>query len=240
MDKILNYQISLFGNFIDINADDEAAKSLLNLFDDFTAGYTLLTTADFKTGQLLNTKRLQLRSKTHNLLITFMPERIDLNYQYEPFIKDEVLTIDEVFKELSTLLVKFNSHFSELLGNRLATSCNILSPKYQTDKMNEIITRFSNKSIFFSENDYISEWSLRFNSNTEYTINNASERINRLVTLSVPQNPEYKDQILMIIDINTIPFNQKNRFTFNNLIQFADEGKKIMDNYLKKFENETK
>lgn len=240
MDKILNYQASLFGNFEEIKADSETSKKMLSVFTDFIAGFALMTTVDFRTGQLINTKRLQLKSNKNNISITFMPERIDIDYHFEPFINNEELKIEKVYKLISETLMKMKDMFSELKGNRLATSCNILSDVLPTELINSTINKFSNKNILFGESDDISEWLLRFNSIVELDLMTNREKTNRICALSLSKKTDFINQFQIVLDINTIPENKNNRFGFSDLVDFSEKGKELIYKYIEKFENAAK
>ncbi|MBO7123621.1 MAG: hypothetical protein J6V90_10120 [Treponema sp.] len=237
MDKILDYQVSLFGNFVDIKADDENINSMLKVFSNYVVNFIQMSSFDIRTSRVINDKRLQLINLSQGLLISFLPERIDINYKWNPTIKGET-EIPEIYIKLSDNLKKLTAIFPDRLGNRVASSCNLLSKKYTDSELLSVIERYSNKNNIFDENDSISEWLLRFNSKKEEIFNGKKEFCNRLITLSLPQNPEFKNQILLSFDFNSDALIPDERFLFDDLFIFSDTIKDYFSQYTKKIFNE--
>lgn len=233
MEKILDYQVSLFGNFVDIKADDENINRMLKVFPNYVVNFIQMSSFDIRTSRVINDKRLQLINLSQGILISFLPERIDINYKWNPIIKGET-EISEVFIKLSGTLKNLATIFPKRLGNRVASSCNLLSKKYSDSELLSIIEKYSNKNNIFDENDSISEWLLRFNSKKEEIFNGKKELCNRLITLSLPQNPEFKNQILLSFDFNSDALSPDERFLFEDLLIFSETVKDYFSQYTKK------
>lgn len=233
MEKILDYQVSLFGNFVDIKADDENINRMLKVFPNYVVNFIQMSSFDIRTSRVINDKRLQLINLSQGILISFLPERIDINYKWSPIIKGET-EISEVFIKLSGTLKNLATIFPKRLGNRVASSCNLLSKKYSDSELLSIIEKYSNKNNIFDENDSISEWLLRFNSKKEEIFNGKKELCNRLITLSLPQNPEFKNQILLSFDFNSDALSPDERFLFEDLLIFSETVKDYFSQYTKK------
>ena len=151
MEKILDYQVSLFGNFVDIKADDENINRMLKVFPNYVVNFIQMSSFDIRTSRVINDKRLQLINLSQGILISFLPERIDINYKWNPIIKGET-EISEVFIKLSGTLKNLATIFPKRLGNRVASSCNLLSKKYSDSELLSIIEKYSNKNNIFDEN----------------------------------------------------------------------------------------
>ena len=233
MEKILDYQVSLFGNFVDIKADDENINRMLKVFPNYVVNFIQMSSFDIRTSRVINDKRLQLINLSQGILISFLPERIDINYKWNPIIKGET-EISEIFIKLSSTLKNLATMFPKRLGNRVARSCNLLSKKYSDSELLSIIEKYSNKNNIFDENDSISEWLLRFNSKKEEIFNGKKELCNRLITLSLPQNPEFKNQILLSFDFNSDALSLDERFLFEDLLIFSETVKDYFSQYTKK------
>lgn len=233
MEKILDYQVSLFGNFVDIKADDENINRMLKVFPNYVVNFIQMSSFDIRTSRVINDKRLQLIDLSQGILISFLPERIDINYKWNPIIKGET-EISEIFIKLSGTLKNLATMFPKRLGNRVASSCNLLSKKYSDSELLSIIEKYSNKNNIFDENDSISEWLLRFNSKKEEIFNGKKELCNRLITLSLPQNPEFKNQILLSFDFNSDALSPDERFLFEDLLIFSETVKDYFSQYTKK------
>ena len=82
MDKILNFQVSLFGRFIDIKPKtDIILKLLTNLQEEaFIPGTVDLAVLDPMTKKITTDSRIQMISQNKAWSIVFLEERIDFNY----------------------------------------------------------------------------------------------------------------------------------------------------------------
>lgn len=233
MDKILDFQISLFGNFEDIKADNENVTILLQHFKGYNVGFIMVTSVDLRTSRLLYDKRIQLIAQNQDIIISFLPERIDVNYKWNPSIPKEN-DPSLIYDKLAPVISLLNTTFHSKLGNRVATSCNILSNKFSNETLKNFIERYSSRNNFFENEDLTSEWLLRFNSKKDLIINKTSEICNRLITMTIPQNPQFNNQILITVDINSAAENTTDRFSFGDLLVFSNNTKDIIITFLSK------
>ena len=116
MEKILDYQVSLFGNFVDIKADDENINRMLKVFPNYVVNFIQMSSFDIRTSRVINDKRLQLINLSQGILISFLPERIDINYKWNPIIKGET-EISEIFIKLSGTLKNLATMFPKRFCN---------------------------------------------------------------------------------------------------------------------------
>lgn len=49
MEKIIDYQVSLFGNFVDIKADDENINRMLKVFPNYVVNFIQMSSFDIRT-----------------------------------------------------------------------------------------------------------------------------------------------------------------------------------------------
>ena len=107
-------------------------------------------------------------------------------------------------------------------GNRIANSTLFVLNTFQDrTTLNEFIKKFSNKSIFYQDENDIIEWQLRYNSRRNIVANDKAENSNAIINLNIPNNPELNNSVLMSVDINTDPRNTSPRFVINDLDDYV-------------------
>ena len=62
MDKILNYQVSLFGQFMNIKPEQTLINKLLSILKDFLPGVTNVSSINILTNQIQVEERMQFVS----------------------------------------------------------------------------------------------------------------------------------------------------------------------------------
>ena len=84
MDKVIHFQMSLFGAFINIQPNQELTGKIVACLqdDDFIPSVAVVNTVDPIKKQVIREDRLQMESKDHTWHIIFFEERIDINYDY--------------------------------------------------------------------------------------------------------------------------------------------------------------
>ncbi len=221
MDKILNYQASFFGDFSTLKATDENISSFINRLDKFIFMPMPMTSIDIRTNKLMVDNRMQFLSADRNYFITILPERIDFTYNYNPQttpITDFKAVQNNIFSYIDLL----GPILSNSKGNRIANSTVFILNSYQDRKeLNEFIKKFSNKSIFYQDENDIIEWQLRYNSRRNIVANDKAENSNAIINLNIPNNPELSNSVLMSVDINTDPRNISPRFVINDLHDYV-------------------
>lgn len=235
MEKILNYQISLFGNFDDIKANTDTYNLFTKYFPSFLPSVIKLAAFDMRTNAIKNDSRLQLISSDQLYSINFLPDRVDVIYNWNPTANLET-DVTKISKELLEYVRNLSIVLESKTGYRLATSCNILSKENTPQEMNSIISRFSSPQNFFEQENNTFEWSLRYNAQFDMTFASKTELTNHIVSIEkTPNNP--KNQFIVLFDINTNPQNQSLRFTFADLGIFSNEANKKIQEYIELFEN---
>ena len=235
MDKILNYQVSLFGQFMNIKPEQTLINKLLSVLKDFLPGVTNVSSINILTNQIQVEERMQFVSSDRSYSIVFLPDRIDICYIYNPSLKNEK-SFDEIIKKSSELLSILNEEFPTLPSNRLATSCNCLSKKFDTKDYTDFINAQTNKDIFFKDKKLF-EWGIRYNSKFEEIISEKAELTNHIIDIKKAfQNNSETNQFVILFDINTDPTNISNRFAFTDLINFQSTSNTLIKGYINAIE----
>ena len=235
MDKILNYQVSLFGQFMNIKPEQTLINKLLSILKDFLPGVTNVSSINILTNQIQVEERMQFVSSDRSYTIVFLPDRIDICYIYNPSLKNEK-GFDEIIKKISELLSLLNNEFPTLPSNRLATSCNCLSKKFDTQDFSDFINSQTNKDIFFKDKKLF-EWGIRYNSKFEETISEKAELTNHIIDIKKAfQNNSETNQFVMLFDISTDPTKISNRFAFTDLINFQNTSNTLIKGYINAIE----
>lgn len=231
MDKVLNYQASLFGNFTDIKPSTENVKKLLNDFSNFFPSSVTMASIDVFSNKLKYDNRLQLVSNDHKFLITFLVERIDINYS--PIAKSNS-SLEKIKDTIIDIISSLSNVYADTMGYRLSTSCKLLSPPISESELSEYITKYSNPLQFYNSIESINEWGQRYNSQYNETVHSKEELTNHIISIDKIMN---KNQFSLTIDINTVPVNQIMKFNFSDLKEFSILSSKKIVEYINIFEN---
>lgn len=221
MEKILNYQASFFGDFSTLKATEDNISMFLNKLNKFIFMPMPMTSIDIRTNKLMVDNRMQFLSADRNYFVTILPERIDFTYNYNPQTSP-ITDFKEVQKNILSYIGSLEPILSSFKGNRIANSTVFILNTFQGRKeLNEFIKRFSNKSIFYQDENDIIEWQLRYNSRRNIVANGKAENSNAIINLNIPNNPELSNSVLMSVDINTDPRNDSPRFVINDLTDYV-------------------
>jgi hypothetical protein len=225
MESILNLQMSLFGSFTNIKPKNDLIIQLLtNLKDyNFIPGTVEVAVLDAQTKQITSDSRLQLFSEDKTINIVFLQDRIDFNYNLLPDalpIKDIRSLVDSIGKYVQ----KVFSVFPSTTGNRLAINCRCLLDNMNEIELKSFIEKY-NKIPSFLSIDNLSEWNMRLN-NPEYLLVNVDNKeiCNRIIEIGI-MNSVLDDSkaIGLTFDVNTVADNTEMRFTYKDLLFFANE-----------------
>lgn len=221
MEKILNYQASFFGDFSTLKATDENISIFRKKLNDFIFMPMPMTSIDIRTNKLMVDNRIQFLSSDRNYFVTILPERVDFTYNYNPQTSS-ISDFKEVQKNILDYINLLEPDFSSVKGNRIANSTIFILNSFQDKtKLNAFINKFSNKSIFYQDDNDIIEWQLRYNSRRKIVANDKAENSNAIINLNIPNNPELNNSVLMSVDINTDPRNNSPRFIINDLSNYV-------------------
>ena len=164
MDRIVNMQMSLFGGFHTIKFETDIVIELLTALKDdgFVPGSIDIGTVDIRTNRIRVDSRLQLLSPDKTWVVTFMPERIDFDYNYR-IGTASYKNIDELLDYGTGLISKVFSVLNTLQGNRLALNCKYILEDPSEEVSRKLAKRFTTPFAAY-EDEAFAEWTARFNS----------------------------------------------------------------------------
>lgn len=232
VDKVLNLQMSLFGSFINIKPETEIVIKLLTALkeDKFIPGSADIASVDLKTGKMSVENRMQMMSPDKTWTIVFLPERIDINYNYQSETT-VYKNIDVILKYANTLVEKVFSVFPATTGNRLALNCKLALENMTPDDMMQFCGRFTKPLNAYNE-DSFAEWSVRFNARGKCEIEEGKEeecnRIAEMMQIEEQSGTEKTHSIILSVDVNTLPTNLALRFKYENLRHFVNNASKFI------------
>lgn len=238
MDKILNFQVSLFGRFIDIKPKtDIILKLLTNLQDEaFIPGTVDLAVLDPMTKKITTDSRIQMISQNKAWSIVFLEERIDFNYNFQPDTMS-IKKIVDAYEYIKKLIEKVFSVFPDTTGNRIAFNGKILLNEMTDEEIDRFMNKFSSPLSIYN-NKKLTEWAVRFNSREQISWDNHCEECNCITEISKIINVENADEnrMLITVDLNTIQQNMDLRFKYGDMLQFSEKAKEISENIVDEIE----
>ena len=152
MDKILNFQVSLFGRFIDIKPKtDIILKLLTNLQEEaFIPGTVDLAVLDPMTKKITTDSRIQMISQNKAWSIVFLEERIDFNYNFQPDTMS-IKKIVDAYEYIKKLIEKVFSVFPDTTGNRIAFNGKILLNEMTDEEVDRFMNKFSSPLSIYND-----------------------------------------------------------------------------------------
>lgn len=238
MEKIVNFQTSLFGSFINIKPRTAVVLSLLNNLKDesFIPGTIDLLSLNPVSGEIATENRIQMVSEDKTWNIVFLENRIDFNYNYRPDTQ-KYIKIDDLCNYVKNLVEKVFRTFPETTGNRIAVNGKILLEEMSDDEFKVFTENFA-APLNLYKGEVLQEWSTRFNLRKEIKWDDKKELCNCITELSkvYPQNDPQINEIAVSIDINTVAQNDDYRFKAKDIIQFSQKANIIIDNVFEEIE----
>ena len=235
MDRIINYQTSLFGSFIDLKPEtDIIIKLLASLKDEHFIPATVdLASIDIVSGKLSMESRMQFVSTDKSWSIAFLKDRIDFNYNYQEGA-DPIKNIDHLGEYAKKIITYVFSVFAATKGNRIAVNCKILLDKMTDEEIGSFTQRFTNPFKGFENNDLL-EWGMRYNYSRDIDVDcSRTEKSNCIVDMSkvVSVNNPNDSRIMVSLDINTIQEIIQMRFDYTNMLYFSENARVLMKEIL--------
>lgn len=240
MDKVLNFQASLFGSFVDIKPEANTILKLLECLkdEDFIPGSFEVNKIDVQTGKLTTESRLQLVSTDKSKSIIFLEERIDFNYNYNGNTSI-FKSIEKLCDLVKPFITKTLPQFTNILGNRLALNCRILMDEMTDEEFDVFAKRFTIPLKLYS-NGSLDEWSVRYNHHELMPVSSdeAKEKCNCIICMekNVINSNFQPNRVIALLDVNTLPEKKEMRFNHDNLLPFMDAAKDFIENALKEIE----
>lgn len=244
MDKVVNFQISLFGSFINIQPNQEITMRLVSMLteENMFPGTATVSSVDPVQKKVETETRLQMVSQDKTWKIVFFQERIDFVYNY--LGGGEYYTdLNEIFEKGVNLINRTFSCFSDTTGNRLAVNGTVILPEMTNEETDMFINRFTAQVSPF-KNKHFDEWNVRYNIRKQLPVSeDKNEECNNIINMGNvvglnTQTGEHLRRMSIGIDINTVPEHVGNRFKYENLLYFAKNAKKEMQDIIAAIEGE--
>ncbi len=243
MEKILNFQMSLFGSFVNIHPNINLTQEIVkNLQDyDFIPSIIVINTLDPAKRNIVIENRLQLISKDRSWNIAFLAERIDFNYIYHEgnnYFSNLKLIIDKG-KEIC---LKVFEKISETKGIRIAVNGRFLVKNIPFDEEQHFIKRFVNIPKIYG-NIPVREWNIRFNAPKELMFGDKKDICNNIIEVYEIFGLDSKSKIKIPsmaigLDINTSQLNTEPKYNYSDIISFSDAAEQMMESLLQGFEGD--
>lgn len=228
MEKVLSFQISLFGSFINIQPNIEISTKLIEAMshEGFIPSTFEVNTVDPNTKSIVSETRLRMVSNDRNWMTEFLQERIDLNYMYHG--GDAFFTsTDEIIEKGKSILKCLYSTISETTGARLAVNGKFLLPVIEETKKQEAIRRLMKIPSVIGDRALL-EFSVHYNSPLLVRFGQFSEECNSILDIMDivgidTAKHELSPRMVIGIDINTSQANTDLRkYRWSDLTSFTD------------------
>lgn len=219
--KLLNLQFSIFGSFFEIGNEKTNTEELQTILG---SGYFINHLPVINAGANPPEQLIRIRvigtDENQGIDIGFLPNRIDLNFTSDAYKKKSLeagqsYDVRELTEKFRKIACKISDHY-KLIGTRLAVNGRIITTEISSD-----YSEYIKASDFYDEKG-ISEWETRINVQQEGKIDNQSEIMNNIISISNSQVFSPDDGVVIDFDINTIPSVQRARFSSSSLRDFAD------------------
>lgn len=221
MKNILNFQLSVIGNYSDFTADIEKMNTISAEFEkSYLPTSQSYRNINLENGEIEYQQRLSIVNSRKNTNIICNPDRIDFNLNSDAGIlvySDPELKslIENGLEDIKKFMRIFN-----LNGYRLAFNIYFISDRIEINKINEILKENRVILNYFKDRPF-QEYLLRYNSTNNILISNSSELLNELVEVSFVTNQQINEKRVSIhFDLNTTQFNSIERFNSENLDDF--------------------
>lgn len=225
MEKVINLQMGIFGNFSDIKPNIELASKIGDslLGDGFIPSTINVNMINPNTKKMEIDTRFQMISNDRNWAITYLQDRIDINYNNND---GSYLSFEEIVDKAIDLCEKSFSSIKTVSGYRVALSGNFVLNKLEGEEKKKFVRRFINPPSFY-KNELI-EWNVRYNSPIKIRIQKELKDCNFIVQLGdfieVNNITNKKDvRTILYIDINTSHKKIDNTFSYRDLIFFVSK-----------------
>jgi hypothetical protein len=239
IDILGKYQVSIFGNFADIQPTTDVISKMITLFRDknLLPG-TFQEISQFAIGPQL---RLRLSSPNNEWSINFATQRIDIEKNpIDP--KGENLGIPENFtKESCELFDRVLAEYKKR-ANRVSLITSGMFKEMTKERLEDIYVKLFNPINFYNKNKPF-EWNYRSVAKFPCKVGTITELFNVITSLNRVQGhmvqPNFTinfDRIEVAFDINTTQDNPETRFDMNFIKNFFSEANTLRSSILKDLE----
>lgn len=239
--KIINFQLSMFGEFSNISSDTSLIIKLLSALQDknFLPGTLNSASVDVQTGKFTVNNKLQLYSPNKSWTISFLDNRIDFNYSYHE-MDPRIWSIDSLIEYGGSLIDNvFPVLNTDMKGNRLAVNSKMIFDDMTDEQLDKIGKKLVPSPTEDYKKNYI-DWRLSLNSQEEILFpQDHKETYNRILEIlkynyfenSAPTQQRLPKKTMMIsLDLNTLPQKMESRFTKDSLKYFSNKVRNFIEN----------
>lgn len=234
----LRYQISLFGNYDEINPNPETIKIFLDMFSDKAFIPNISNEINIELGNSeplrKNIAKLRLSASDNSWNISFGSERIDIILTNINIGTYEMPTFDSFIEDCEDFIDRIDKKYSKK-HRRIGVINNVL---FDDLNANSIQNKLNNNILFFKDQDLI-DWTNRVASRKtifEKDVLNAVSELRRIITPMIMNSKQTNfDGLILNIDVNTIDENKNYRFDISNISSYIEE----MSNIQKEIYNQT-
>lgn len=223
----LNYQYSLFGNFVDISPEKtDMVIDLLKLYENENFIPSSYQEIVLNNGIQKPENRIALNNKD-GFAINIGIQRIDVIVSYNEDGKYKEMKIEEITLKVINLLERFLDKFNRVC-NRIALNTTTLLSDEKTSEMEKKFEG-NNRTIEYYNTKKVREWTERLV--TREMCENLGEEINIITSLNRTNGAFYNqvlnkniafDSIIVQFDINTLAENINQRFNKEEMKKFFD------------------
>lgn len=218
--KLLNLQFSIFGSFMNIGDEKTKADELQKILgpDFFINIMPVIDTGTNPPGQFMRVRAIGTASN-QGIVVGFLPDRIDINFysnayrmkKLEAGQDHEISVFLGFFREMMEAIAEKYT----LIGTRLAINGRIITSDIPSD-----FRKYLNPSGFYEGKAPV-EWQSRINIQTTSEIEGQAEILNNIIMISNSTVFLPDSGIVIDFDINTVPSNQRARFSKSSLGAFS-------------------
>ena len=222
MPMALNYQFSIFGNYSIVPTPEIVTQLMARINastgEAFLPNIINAQQIEVSSNQIKSISNLGFITQNHKYSISLLNNRIDINYNKN---NDEAAPEIDQFFYLATKGLNEIINYFNLSSYRLAANFQLVFelPNFERLQIlgNKVITTAS-----YYDGKTFCEWSNRVNSQAEINILGATEGINVITDISSATSVQGEPAILYHIDINTLPQNQRMRFSSPAIEAFSE------------------
>ncbi len=249
MEKVLNFQISLFGLFKNLGLFNNELQSVMKIVSKLTESLSVekliprtfeVNNIDYVAKKINTETRLQMISTDNSTwIVNFLPDRIDVNYFY-PGGEEYYTDLASVFTKTKLLCKKVFEAIDVPNGMRLAVNGTFLLRDMNFKEKLSFIRYFTNIPQSFC-NNIIKDWSVRYNCPININFSDKHEECNYVINLYEAiglnsKNASFAPRMMITLDFNTLSETRELRFDSNDLLSFVDNIQPLMETKLQEID----
>lgn len=229
---VLNYQLSVFGNY-SISPSPETITELMNTINKATGALFLPNLisgqqVEIPTNRITAISNLGYVTQNQKYNIAILNDRIDITY-------NRIDSIDLPLEDFYGFAVKALGAIMQnqnLQARRLAINIQAVANNLSSDQIAELGKQLIKCVAYYEDKPFV-EWSTRINSESSIQLAESEEKLNTILEIAMAKSmPLQKPALIYHLDINTMPQKTDLRFNGTSLAEFVDAVKPIVGNVL--------